>query len=143
MLLDRDHCSRHRHLRGCIHQDDQLLAIDGNLDRMPLAVRVRDLPPTGHMATAFIRRRRLQIGGSDNPRDRGGQDFDLGQGLHDTIEQRLQLAPIPLGDILRQRVPADGLLRTRTLASGGAPLADPMPHQVGIAAHPTASGPQR
>jgi hypothetical protein len=51
------------------------------------------------------------------------------------LNRGLQIAQIQLDDVRRQRVWADGPLRTRSLAFGGASLADSLPHLVGVEAH--------
>ncbi|MGH8069372.1 MAG: hypothetical protein ACRERE_29880, partial [Candidatus Entotheonellia bacterium] len=84
-------CDGQGPLRAGIDPHDRLPAVDGHLALLPAALRVRALPLTGRLATAFVRGRRVQLGGRDHPRDRGAQAARLGQGPHGAVEPDLQV----------------------------------------------------
>ncbi len=135
-LLDLHHRHRQGHLGAGIDQDDRVPAVDRHLDRAHLARRVGELPWPGDLATALVRRRRLQSGAIHTPRHLSPQQPRLGQGPDHPVEQDLQRPPIQLDEVMRQGLRADRAGRARPLPLGRAPWAHPVPHLVGLEAHP-------
>src|SRR5215510_7016097 len=108
---------------------------------MHVATLIRGLAYAGHWATVFILGRLLQIGGSDDSRDLLAEDPDLSQGSDEAVGPGLEVAPIQLHDVIRQRIRAEWPPSARPLPWCGAPLAHPMPHLVRLAARQAHEGP--
>ena len=67
MLVDRHHGHGRGNPRPGIDQDDRLSARDGDRNFTRIAVLVHAIPLAGHLTAAFIRCRRLRVGGIDHP----------------------------------------------------------------------------
>jgi hypothetical protein len=115
MLVDRHHGHGRGNPRPGIDQDDRLSARDGDRNFTRIAVLVHAIPLAGHLTAAFIRCRRLRVGGIDHPSHLGSKDARTSQGSHGAMEPGLQVPQIQLHQMLGQPVRANGPRGARAL----------------------------